>query len=125
MRNKASLLIAAVLWLLPGGMVLCQDDQPMGKMDRAQMGAMHREMKEHWAKQDADLEKLLANMKAATTDAEKIKALEALVAEMVAQRAAMHAKMNQMHERMMQRMEKRRAKKGASPTATATPATTP
>ena len=127
-------LVAA---LLSTGAVWAQDEgmggmwQGMGK-HRAEMVEMHKKIAEQLKTEDAELDKLAAEMNAATGE-KKIDAIAAVVNKMVEQRKAWHAQMGAMHEKMQEWMKGkmeggkmgRPGMKGMMEGSTPVPTTTP
>ena len=108
-----SLVIAAAL----SAAVLIAQVPPAGPMkgmiqgDKSRMTEMHQKMEAEMKAQDAELDRLVAEMSAATGD-RKVDAVAAVVAKLVEQRKAMHSQMSGMHGDMMDAMECCKSGKG-------------
>ena len=98
--KSTRILAIIVAAALPGATLLAQGEH--GKM--GDMKEMHQKMDAEMKAQEADLDKLVAEMSAATGD-KKVDAVAAVVAKLVEQRKAMHAKMSGMGGDMMSAME--------------------
>jgi hypothetical protein len=103
MKSTRILAIIAAA-ALPGAVLLAQGEQGkmggMMKQDPAQMTEMHQKMEAEMKAQDAELDKLVADMNAATGD-KKVDAIAAVVSKMVEQRKTRQEKMSAMHMEMM------------------------
>ncbi|MEI6350660.1 MAG: hypothetical protein WCP06_06090 [Verrucomicrobiota bacterium] len=106
-------VIAGVL--MSSGMVFAQDEMPgmMGR-GRAEMMEWRKKMADEMKAQDAELDRLAAEMNAATGE-KKVDAVAAVLNKMIEQRKAWHARMEQMHEKMQGMMPKGGGKPGMSP----------
>ncbi len=88
-------LAVAIAVTLARGTLFAQDlggMQGMDKRKHREMMPMHENMMEKQKAQDAEIEKLLAEMKGATGD-KRVDAMEAVLNKLVEQRKAMHAEM--------------------------------
>ena len=83
-----AILVAAAL---PAAVLLAQPGPPWMKDNPAKMSEMDQKMEADMNAQEAELDKLVAHMNAATGDM-KMDAMAAVVSKMVEQRKAMHQK---------------------------------
>lgn len=72
--------------------------------DHGKMMQMHQKMESAWQKQDAELDKLIEQMKSATGD-QKLPAIEAVVSKLVDLRKEEHEHMAAMHKKMESEMK--------------------
>ena len=122
MTKKLSPFMAiAIPLVLFGNVVFAQQTPPekMGGMMTGEhhdmMMQMHQKMETDWKEQDAELDKLIAQMKSASSD-QKVTAIEAVVSKLVELREKEHEDMVAMHKKMQDMMqEKMKGKMGASP----------
>lgn len=96
-----AIIVAAAL---PGAVLLAQPGPPWTKDNPAKMSEMDQKMEADMKAQEAELDKLVADMNAATGD-KKMDAMAAVVSKMVEQRKAMHRNMAGMHMDMKGAME--------------------
>lgn len=100
--------------MLSAGTVLAQDPEPgmaccgmMPGMMGAHKGEMmewHQKMVDKFKAQDAELEKLVAEMNAASGE-KKVEAIAAIVNKMMENRKAWHSEMEGRHQKMMEWMK--------------------
>ncbi len=108
MKTK-HILALAIAVALPATALIAQGP-PAGpmkdsmKMDNSKMTEMHQKMEAEMKAQDAELDKLVAAMSAATGE-QKADAVAAVVAKLVEQRKTMHSQMSGMGGDMMGAME--------------------
>jgi hypothetical protein len=95
-----AIIVAAAL---PGAVLLAQGP-PWMKDNPAKMSEMDQKMEADMKAQEAELDKLVAEMNAATGD-KKMDAMAAVVSKMVEQRKAMHRNMAGMHMDMKGAMD--------------------
>ncbi len=99
----SAMIIAATL---PASALLAQEEHgEMGDMMKGDHAAMEQKMEAQMKAQDAELEKLVAQMNSATGE-KKVDAVAAVVNKLVEDRKMMHAKMGAMHKNMHGRMMK-------------------
>ncbi|HZS18768.1 MAG TPA: hypothetical protein VFA51_12645 [Candidatus Udaeobacter sp.] len=108
--KTAKILAIAIAAALPGAVLLAQGEH--GKMGG--MMQEHQKMAAEMKAQDAELDRLVAEMNAATGE-KKIDAIAAVITKMVEQRKAMHQKMGGMHGMMEGGMMKHEAEGSATP----------
>ena len=89
--KSTHILAIIVAAALPGAVLLAQPGPPWMKDNPAKMSEMHQKMEAEMKAQNAELDKLVADMNAATGD-KKMDAMAAVVSKMVEQRKAMHEK---------------------------------
>jgi len=105
--------------MLSAGTVMAQDPDPgmaccgmMPGMMGARKGEMmewHQKMVEKFKAQDAELEKLVAEMNAASGE-KKVDAIAAIVNKMMEHRKAWHEEMETRHKKMMEWMKEKAEK---------------
>lgn len=91
--KSTRILAIIVAAALPGAVLVAQGGPPKKEQ-------MQQKMEAEMKAQDAELDKLVADMNAATGD-KKVDAIAAVVSKMVEQRKTMHEKMAGMHMDMM------------------------
>ena len=100
---------------------------------KGEMMEWHQKMMEKIKAQDAELDKLVQEMNAASGD-KKVDAIAAIVNKVMEERKAWHAEMESRHAKMMEWMQEKKAQREgakatvegeASPTATPAPSPTP
>jgi hypothetical protein len=121
MKRLDSLAVVTISLALSSTVAFAQQT-PHERMGGMMMGEhhdmmmqMHQKMETAWKEQDAELDKLVAQMKSASGD-QKVSAIEAVVSKLVELHKQEHENMIAMHEKwkgMMQR--KMKGKTGASP----------
>ena len=107
--------------MLSTGAVLAQDPEPgvsccgmmAGKMGahKGEMAEWHQKMVEKFKAQDAELDKLVAEMNAASGE-KKVEAIAAIVNKMMENRKAWHAEMETRHQKIMEKMKEKMESKG-------------
>ena len=98
------------------GMVCCGMIPGMMGAHKGEMMDWHQKMMEKIKAQDAELDKLVQEMNAATGD-KKVDAMAAILNKMMENRKAWHAEMTERHQKMMDWMkQKMESKKGAKET---------
>ncbi|CAN5751319.1 hypothetical protein BH09VER1_BH09VER1_12160 [soil metagenome] len=90
--------IIAIVAALSAAALPAQEEMPANKEAHRELMPMHVMMEEMQARQDAEIDKLLAKMNAATGE-KKVDAIAAVVTKLVEQRKIMHAKMAAMLDR--------------------------
>ena len=110
-----------VAGVISAGAVFAQEG-PTGPMQgmmghgRGEMMEWKKKMAEEMKAQDAELDRLAAEMNAATGE-KKVDAIAAVLNKMIEQRKAWHSRMEAMHEKMKGMMPK----EGAKPSVSQTP----
>jgi len=104
MKSKYILRLA-IAAALPAAVLIAQVPphgpmKGMMKGDKSKMMEMHQKMEAEMKTQDAELDRLVAQMNAATGD-QKVDAIAAVVTKLVEQRKWMHSQMGGMHKDMM------------------------
>ena len=106
--KSTHILAIIVAAALPGAVLLAQDEPgKMGDMMKehpAKMSEMHQKMEAEMKAQDAELDKLVSEMKTATGE-KKADAMAAVLSKIVEQRKTTHGKMAGMHMDMKGAME--------------------
>ncbi len=112
-----TVIAGTALWVAPA---FAQEMQhkPMSEMmdeHHDMMMQMHQKMEATWKEQDAELDKLIAQMKSASGD-QRMPAMEAVISKLVELRKKEHADMVAMHEKMQTKMqEQMKENAGTSP----------
>jgi hypothetical protein len=93
--KRTNLLVIAIAAALQSATLLAQQPSAMPGMDKQkhrEMMPMHSKMMEMQKTQDAEIDKLLAEMNAATGE-KRVDAIVAVINKLVEQRKTMHAEM--------------------------------
>ena len=93
--KRTDLLVIAIAAAVQGATLLAQEPSAMPWMDKQkhrEMMPMHSKMMEMQKTQDAEIDKLLAEMNAATGE-KRVDAIVAVINKLVEQRKTMHAEM--------------------------------
>ena len=113
-------LVVAIMPALCSGYLFAQEKESekmpgMMKEHHGMMAEMHQKIEAAWKEQDAELDKLVAQMNTAHGD-QKVNAMAAVVSKLVELRKKRHEDMAAMHKKMESEMESRtKGKAEASP----------
>ncbi|MEO6971252.1 MAG: hypothetical protein ABI217_10200 [Chthoniobacterales bacterium] len=110
-----TVIAGTALWVAPA---FAQEMQhkPMSEMmdeHHDMMMQMHQKMEAAWKEQDAELDKLIAQMKSASGD-QRMPAMEAVISKLVELRKKEHADMVAMHEKMQTKMQEQMKENAAT-----------
>jgi len=102
--KSTRILAIIVAAALPSAALLAQGGPPWMKEHPAKMSEMHQKTEAEMKAQEAELDKLVSEMNAATAD-KKVDAMAAVLSKIVGQRKTMHEKMAGMHMDMKGAMD--------------------